>query len=311
MSILDAPLIQNPKKRPLVIYHGNCTDGFTAAWVAHRFFGPSVAEFYPAFYAQPAPECTGRDVYILDFSYKRPVMLDIMATANNVVILDHHKTAQEDLDGLVEEAKEKLQSPAKAKIVFDMEKSGARLASEYFFPGFVSMLVQYVEDRDLWRFRLPKSRQVNSAIHSYEFGWETWTRLHNRLEKSYESLATEGEAIERLIKSQVRKAVYAANEIEIDGHRVLAVNATVNFSEVAGELAEGRPFGAAWFIRKDGKRQWSLRSRDGGIDVSEIAKKFGGGGHRNAAGFEEDIGIMTLRRDGVNGTVSLPPFKID
>ena len=52
-------------------------------------------------------------------------------------------------------------------------------------------------------------------------------------------------------------------------------------------LAQGRPFSATFFIRADGKRVWSLRSREGGIDVSVIAKAHGGGGHAQAAGFQE------------------------
>ena len=73
----------------------------------------------------------------------------------------------------------------------------------------------------------------------------------------------------------------------MDGHSVLVANATVLYSDIAGELAKGRPFGAVYFDRADGKRQWSLRSTDEGVDVSEIAKVHGGGGHKNAAGYEE------------------------
>jgi oligoribonuclease NrnB/cAMP/cGMP phosphodiesterase (DHH superfamily) len=80
-----------------------------------------------------------------------------------------------------------------------------------------------------------------------------------------------------------------AREIEMAGHKILAVNATVLFSDIAGELAKGRPFGACYFDRFDGKRQWSLRSAPDGVDVSEVAKQFGGGGHRHAAGWEEDL----------------------
>jgi len=63
----------------------------------------------------------------------------------------------------------------------------------------------------------------------------------------------------------------------------------VLFSYIAGELAKDRPFGTYYIDRHDGKRQWSLRSRDGGVDVSEIAKAHGGGGHKQAAGFEESL----------------------
>jgi nanoRNase/pAp phosphatase (c-di-AMP/oligoRNAs hydrolase) len=74
--------------------------------------------------------------------------------------------------------------------------------------------------------------------------------------------------------------------VEIDGHKIPQVNATVLYSEIAEVLCHGHPFGACWFMRADGKQQWSLRSDDKGVNVAEIAQRFGGGGHAHAAGFE-------------------------
>lgn len=104
--------------------------------------------------------------------------------------------------------------------------------------------------------------------------------------EDFAGLAREGEAILRYQAQQVEHICANARAMRLDGHDILAVNTSVLFSEVAGKLAEGKPFGAAWFVRQDGKQQWSLRSRDGGVDVSEVAKRRGGGGHHNAAGFE-------------------------
>lgn len=263
--------------RPLVIYHANCADGFAAAWVAHRHLGDG-ADYQPANYGEPPPDVTGRDVYVLDFSYKRPVMLEVVEKAKSVVVLDHHKTAKAELEGL----------PC---ATFDMEKSGGRLAWEHFFPGKVSpWLVDYTEDRDLWRWKLPHSREISAAIasHPYDFDlWDRWAMNVNGGNATPTLLAEEGRAILRYQSQQVESQVKNATEVELAGHKVLAVNATHLTSEIAGKLAEGKPFGACYFIRGDGKKVWSLRSRDGGIDVSEIAKAKGGGGHRNAAGFEE------------------------
>jgi hypothetical protein len=103
---------------------------------------------------------------------------------------------------------------------------------------------------------------------------------------SFADLIREGSAVLRYQQQQVDFLCKHAREIELGGHRILAANTPVLQSEVAGKLAEGRPFGACWYDAEDGKRRWSLRSRDGGVDVSEVARFFGGGGHRNAAGFE-------------------------
>src|SRR3977135_3523236 len=82
----------------LCIYHAFCADGFGAAWVVRRALGVDV-EFHPASYGQEPPDVTGRDVIMVDFSYKRPVLEDMAKGAHSILILDHHKTAVEDLAG--------------------------------------------------------------------------------------------------------------------------------------------------------------------------------------------------------------------
>lgn len=263
--------------RPLVIYHGpGCPDGFTAAWVAWLYFRGE-ADFHPAQYGQEPPDVAGRDVYVLDFSYKRSAMLGMAGRAAKVVVLDHHKAARRELEGL---------SGGNLLVVFDMQKAGCRLAWEHFFPGRpVPWIVSYVEDRDIWKFYLLHSREVSAAISSYPFDFQTWQNL---VTLGHDALIPDGAAILRYKDQEVIRICLNAREVVVGGHRVLAANTCLHFSEVADRLAEGRPFGACWFIRPDGKRQWSLRSREGGIDVSEIARQYGGGGHECAAGFEED-----------------------
>ncbi len=283
--------------KPLVIYHAGCWDGFCAAWIARAALGK--IEAIPVHYAQPAPDVTGRDVYIVDFSYKRPVMRAILGAAHSVVVLDHHATAKAELDGIVDEfiqrpdliATDLVANPKGSelpRVWFDMDKSGGRLAWEYFYPtvkkGDAPWLVAYTEDRDLWRHALPESENINAALRSYPLDFDLWDEFNKR---EPESFVLEGAAIRRAERAIVDSHVRNAREIEIDGHQVRAVNATVLFSEIAGELAKGHPFGACYFDRQDGKRQWSLRSTDDGIDVSAIAKAHGGGGQPHAAGYEE------------------------
>lgn len=269
--------------RSLVLYHADCPDGFCAAWVAHRKLGDK-ADYLPVKYGQDPPDVAGRNAYVLDFSYKRPVMEGMRRKAVTLTVLDHHKTAQAELAGF---GKTGPGEETNVLCVFDMDKSGGRLAWEFFFAGREApWLVDYTEDRDLWRWRLAASREVSAALASLPRTFAEWDRL-NEMTTPVDTLAREGGAILRYQSQQVESQCRNAVEIEMDGHRVLAVNATMLISEIAGKLAEGRPFGASYFIRGDGKKVWSLRSRDGGIDVSEVAKKRGGGGHRNAAGFEE------------------------
>jgi uncharacterized protein len=268
-------------KRPLVLYHGpDCADGWTAAWVAHRVLGDG-ADYLPVQYGQPPPDATGRPLYVLDFSYKRPEMKKLLAEAAFGVVLDHHKTAEAELAG--------LDVPYPGRLVFDMGKSGARLAWEHFFPGQPApWLVEYTEDRDLWAWKLPFSREVSAGLAARPRTFAEWDELGRHPHRP-PGLTHEGAAILRYQSQLVDSACAHAREVDIDGHKVLAVNATCLISETAGRLAEGRPFGACWFVRGDGKRVWSLRSHDGGVDVSEVARRHGGGGHFHAAGYEEGV----------------------
>ena len=79
----------------MCIYHGNCADGFGAAWVVRKALGE--IDFHGAKYQEPPPDVTGKDVVMVDFSYKRPVLLEMAEKANSILILDHHKTSAEDL----------------------------------------------------------------------------------------------------------------------------------------------------------------------------------------------------------------------
>lgn len=257
--------------KPLVIYHANCWDGFCAAWVARGRLGDIDA--HPAQYGTDPPEVTGRDVYVLDFCYPTGVMRRLQRDAASLVVLDHHPTARAAVEAVGGTLGEDV--------------SGGRMAWDYWYPTAEGCpwLVSYTEDRDLWRHALPHTREINAALRSHPLDFALWDQLHHA---HLDDLACEGRAILRRERQIVTEHVRNAVEIEMAGHRVRSVNATVMFSEIAGELAKGCPFGACWFQRSDGKRQWSLRSDDDGVDVSAIAKARGGGGHVHAAGFEED-----------------------
>jgi uncharacterized protein len=260
--------------RTLVLYHANCWDGFCAAWAFHR--ADPDAEFVPMQYGDTPPDVTGRDVYVLDFSFKRDVLLTMKAAARSLLVLDHHKTAEAELAGL-------------DFCTFDMNKSGGRLTWEFLAEHgnvhpIAPWLVDYTEDRDLWRWSLPKSKEINSALRTYSLDFDVWDCLHSD-PATRDRLIDEGMAILRAEQAIIESHVKNAHETTIDGHKVLCVNATTLISEIAGELAKDRPFGVCWFEGDNNERVYSLRSRDGGIDVSEIAKAHGGGGHRNAAGF--------------------------
>ena len=287
-------------KKRLVIYHGGgCIDGFTAAWAAWKLFGSHDTEYRPASYDGPIGSevaiemVKDRDVYIVDFSYARDTMLLMAEYAETLHVYDHHKTAQEALKGL-------------SFATFDMDRSGAGLTwdslhrDRHVHPDARPWLVDYVEDRDLWRFKLPQSKEVNAWLgvaprlvekddrsdderYDYEKSFALWDALCGA---PVGYVAEKGKTVlfceERFTENMARYA----RDVDFEGHRVPIVNTPyLNMSEVVGNLAEKAPFAVGWYQRADGRFSYSLRSRNEGVDVSEIAKKYGGGGHRNASGF--------------------------
>jgi hypothetical protein len=276
--------------KKLVIYHKHCWDGFCAAWLFHLVWPQ--AEFMPAQYGDAPPDCTGKAVYIADFSYPRDVLWNINVQADSLVVLDHHQSAEKDLAGFdVECASNNAGVPT---IVFDLSKSGAHLtldylqAHAYLQPEVWPWLMQYTEDRDLWRWALPKSREVNAAIRSYPLDFALWDELAQM--DPLGILVQEGAAILRREEQIIADHVAHAYEVQAAGFpQVPMVNATTLFSDIAGALCKGRPFAVCYFDREDGKRQYSLRSDENGMDVSEVAKAWRGGGHKHAAGFTTGV----------------------
>lgn len=265
-------------KKVAVLSHAVCADGFTAAWVFWRRYGDTaVYEFLKHDEQAPVELVRGKHVFMTDFCFNEvEKMLAVADAAASLTVLDHHKTAAPILEEL------RTLRPA-VTVVFDNDRSGARLAWDHLNPDFVPPpIVMYVEDRDLWRWAMPRSKEVNACLSSYSFGYDMWDTL---AATPVDQLAAEGSAILRYKDREVKAHTAQARAINWEGHRVLVTNASSLISEVGGALAEGRPFGVVWFQRGDGKYNVSLRSREGGVDVSEIAKKHGGGGHFAAAGF--------------------------
>lgn len=264
-------------KKPLVIYHGNCADGFSAAWCFWRKYGDD-CEYMAGVYQQEPPDVTGRCVYLVDFSYKRPVVLRMLEQATHVVLVDHHKTAIEDLAGIESE---------KFSTITDLNRSGATLAWDLLFPHEPRpLLLGHIEDRDLWRFKLPGTREIQACVFSHEYTFEQWDRLMAAGQSELLQMTVAGAAIERKHHKDVAELVAVCKRrMIIGGHDVPVASLPYTLTSDAGHLmAQGEPFAACYWDTETA-RVFSLRSSDEGLDVSEIAKQYGGGGHVRAAGF--------------------------
>lgn len=263
--------------RPLVIYHANCADGFSAAWCFWRMYG-NEADYFPGVYQQTPPNCAGRNVYLVDFSYKAPVVREILKVANLVYLIDHHKTALEDLQDIVD---------PRFKRYCDLERSGAMLAWNFLFTESPPPLLNHIQDRDLWQFKLPNTREIQANVFSYEYSFEIWDKLMSADQVELLKMTAAGAAIERKHHKDIAELVAVCRRMMLIGHyNVPVASMPYTLTSDAGHLmAKGYPFAACYWDTTEG-RIFSLRSTEEGIDVSEVAKEFGGGGHMRAAGFK-------------------------
>jgi oligoribonuclease NrnB/cAMP/cGMP phosphodiesterase (DHH superfamily) len=269
-----------------VIYHGNCADGFGAAWCFWRKFGDG-ADYVAGVYQQDPPDVAGRDVYLVDFSYKRPVVEQMLAAANSVTLIDHHKTSIEDLQPLFMQDSW-TGEPKQLAHFTDLNRSGATLAWDYLFPGEPRpLLLGHIEDRDLWRFKLPGTREIQAVVFSHEYTFEQWDRLMAADQVELLKMTAAGAAIERkhhkdvaeLVKVCMRRMTIAMIDVPVASLPYTMV------SDAAHLMAQGEHFAACYWDTPEG-RVFGLRSVEGGLDVSSIAKQYGGGGLVHAAGFK-------------------------
>lgn len=266
------PSFSGAGMKPYILYHANCYDGFGSAFAAWQAYGDGGKYIAVKYGDEPPALPLDADVLICDFSYPRETLLRLKKAVNSLVVIDHHKTAHADLEGL-------------DFCQFDMTKSGAVLTWEFLHPTTpIPALLEYIQDRDLWKFALHDSKEVSAALRAYPMDFQIWSGLN------FHELKNEGKAILKFTQQMVSIMADNAWLQDIGGHIVPVTNATVFFSEVGEELCKRNPhlpFSAYFLDRSDGKRQWGLRSR-GDFDVSEVAKRLGGGGHKSAAGFIQE-----------------------
>lgn len=312
----------------LCLYHAMCDDGFGAAWAVRHAFQSSLnplssfdgIDFVAVTHAGKVPEVRGRMVLMVDFCYPAAIMDRIMQEADTLIVLDHHKSSMLDMLEWAKPLRHVIVASqnngrlvslttSKAKLLFDMDRSGARMAWDHYHddqeaPKFIN----YIQDHDLWTKKLPKIDEFTAALRSYPMDFDIWDYLSSW--EGMDRLFDEGAHILRYKKQLVEIAVKNSFWVELDVPDYVTEAPVVNgisafpyktlrvrganvppaiASEVGEELA--LRYGGVSLTWCEGyKWIYSLRSRPLGDkpaeDVSLIAKAMGGGGHAQAAGFK-------------------------
>jgi nanoRNase/pAp phosphatase (c-di-AMP/oligoRNAs hydrolase) len=290
------------KYETLVIYHADCLDGLGAAWSAFcklgeraRYISARHGDEFPAF--EP-----GATIYILDFSFPPERLLAASKQAGQIILIDHHITAMEQCEAFFQRLTPSEPAPDQAPspvvktgtqpmpdnlfLHFDMNQSGCVLAWQYFFPERQPpKILLYIEDRDLWRFKLDGTREITSALYE-----KMPITLPEMSAIDPDELREIGRIYLDIHHKIVNRLAKTAHRVTLKGQKGLAVNAPSSFSSELGHVLAEKSGTFGLTYQYDGRKQkwqFSLRSI-GDYDVGHLAQAFGGGGHKNAAGFVLD-----------------------
>jgi len=284
-TILPLALFISPDRHdpdPLVLYHARCPDGFAAALAAWLFY-EGRAEFRGLDHGDiktvaDLPALDGRAVYILDFSFDAGLMREIEQRAAKLVMLDHHKSAAEKLTGFA----------CRCGVVhFDMNKSGSRLAWEFFqAERALPDLVRFVEDRDIWKWEFAESASFLAALDMEPYDFEHWADIASFTPAQLADFMARGHAMDEKFSKLCADIAAGAEPVTFNGQQGLMVNAPGMFHSLVGDLLsrQSDTFALMWSAAKGGVIKVGLRSQRN-YDCIPLAESMGGGGHAQACGF--------------------------
>lgn len=272
----------------VVFYHGNCPDGFTAALVAYTVLREK-AQYVACFYEKEnwsQIDVENKDVYILDFHFNEDVLKEFENKTKSLVLLDHHMTAKNKLKDFC------LHCKKSSFLKFDLEKSGASLAWEYFYPGKKTpFLIELIQDRDLYTWKIKNARDFCSALELINYEFEKWEPLlYLNTEEQWDYFLQQGKTINEYRQRLILDSLGSAVEIEIFGFKgvMLNLNSALLKSNTGEILLNKFPnslFSMTYHLTTDNKVACSLRTK--GFDARQnIAEKLKGGGHPQACGLE-------------------------
>lgn len=261
--------------KPLIIYHGDCNDGFGSALAAYLKLGDS-ADYFPGMYDGVVPYVKDRDVMIFDYHFKEPVLSKMKAEAKSLILKDHHASAQKLLEHL-------------PYTFFDNSKSGAMLAWEHFFDEKAPDMFKWLQDRDLFENKYEESNLLHYYLNSKPYDLKVWAKTFHNLNIAEErkKILDSGLEIFNYFKIQMDLVIkHHAVEFELNGEKGWLINAGRLFaSDIGNELAKiNNSFAIIWNFTDKKKISCSVRSV-GNSSAQAIAEKFGGGGHKHASKF--------------------------
>lgn len=236
----------------------------------------------------------GDKVYMVDFSADIQDMIKLNSMTDFHWI-DHHKTA-------IEKANEADFHP-KGFIDEDEGLAGCELSWIYFTDSSVDELPKSVRlcgRFDVWDHQDSEVLPFHYGIESYDTdplrNFDLWKELLEPKENLFhpgeniiERLIDEGRTIQRYVaKTNYNIANENAFLLPWEGHKFLAINHSGPGSKIFDGLYNPNHHDAMLTFNRSKKGEWRVglyNGNSGKVDCGSIAKKYGGGGHQDSAGF--------------------------
>lgn len=261
-----------------VFYHADCLDGFGGAYAAWKKFGDT-AEYIPKKYGHDIPEdeYTDKEVFFIDLCYPQEMMNRVLKGAKSLVILDHHEGIQEVTKSMPQH-------------VYDDKRSGSTIAWGYFHPDTsIPTLLKHMQDEDLYTFAMPDTRPLGVYLSAHDFSFPFWDQVAHDLDdpKKKDALLAKAYSYLDYFNHLVHISIEHAHPVFFEGYRVMLANTSpmkTLKSAVGNALAHKiPPFALVVSVHPQGLGV-SIRG-NGTVDVSAIARAYGGNGHPSASGF--------------------------
>lgn len=223
-------------------------------------------------------------VFMVDFSIQP---IEEMKRFSNewFVWIDHHKSA-------IEEARKINLDPMGLR---EIGKGACELTWEYLYQKKAPLAIQLLSRYDVWDHKNPWTLPFQYGMRIRKTNPEDpeamklWQVLFNDKDGyEIEDIVQEGEVILQYEKIQNEKYIERfAFEVNWEGLNWIAVNKGLSNSKIFDSVYDINIYdGMLTFCFLEKGWTVSLYSTKESVDVSEIAKKYGGGGHAQAAGFQ-------------------------
>jgi oligoribonuclease NrnB/cAMP/cGMP phosphodiesterase (DHH superfamily) len=282
----------------IVVFHYPCHDGLASAWITymyHKLNGEDI-ELYPIQYNMKLyiDRLKSKNVLFCDYTPSNMELEILEKECNSIKILDHHISAKERTN--------------KKYAFYDINRSGAGITWDYFFDKDRPNFINWIEDRDLWLWKYPESQKFHASFqlvlstleyNDFKNMFILFDELYNNSDNKISYYLNLGELINLSIQNKANNIACSHSKKinKYQNYNICIVNCPSDIiSEVGSILTKDYNFDfiVLWRYNHPNKEYIVSLRANNKVNIANIAVKYGGGGHANAASFTTKINPLIL-----------------